>query len=733
MIVEMRGARILAALAAFLAAAGLVLDWVVGPALAVLAVFVLGVVWGGTVALVATVVLVALPVLVGAAASLAAWAYYALALLLAAGMGQEIGRRLRKIELRQRRLRSNMRAVMRAAQRATRFQDPEELIARVPRLFEQGPARATCVVEFVGDEIRVVSGACNPLPWKELVHEALREGQPAYQEEGPDRAVLVVPMCGGRLFVLEAVAPLDEDERGLVNAFVDVVCLVRQKLIESREAEQFGRLMTALASSRSLKEASEKVIQLLIPLLGASSGAVMIFRQGRFEPLAMVGRIPPEEEALLLSGLPAGWGAIWRSYIQRHPLFIEDYGRFDLRVEEVYQAGIRSLVFVPVSGERRARIVLVMQDERVRTWSEEDRNVLALVARGLGLMAEQFLVRERMDALLRLEREVLGSFIDEAYETLMRYAVRLVPGAEAGSLLVRTDDGRFVYAAALGYDLESLREVAFSLEDVRDAWYNAGEEKWAQGEPRIVSTVEQDIATMSYKTAPVEVIDQAGRVREIKADLCFPIVYQGEVLAVMNLDSFSDPEAFDDESVEAARIFAQQTALLLHEQHYRKLLERAAHTDPLTGLHNRRAFDEDLVTLWKSAQRYGYPLALLVMDLSGFKQINDRFGHAAGDQVLQEVARILNTHTRNGDRIYRWGGDEFAVLLPHTGLAGAVRAARRYAAAIERVCLEDHCVHANIGAASFPEDAQKPEELLKLADSRMYQAKAAGLVVEPRE
>ncbi len=70
---------------------------------------------------------------------------------------------------------------------------------------------------------------------------------------------------------------------------------------------------------------------------------------------------------------------------------------------------------MPVSGERRARIVLVMQDERVRTWSEEDRNVLALVARGLGLMAEQFLVRERMDALLRLEREVLGSFIDEAY------------------------------------------------------------------------------------------------------------------------------------------------------------------------------------------------------------------------------------------------------------------------------------------------------------------------------
>ncbi|WP_457628258.1 GAF domain-containing protein [Oceanithermus sp.] len=126
-------------------------------------------------------------------------------------------------------------------------------------------------------------------------------------------------------------------------------------------------------------------------------------------------RFRPKRRRSCFPGFRRGGGAIWRSYIQRSPLFIEDYGRFDLRVEEVYQAGIRSLVFVPVSGERRARIVLVMQDERVRTWSEEDRNVLALVARGLGLMAEQFLVRERMDALLRLEREVLGSFIDEAY------------------------------------------------------------------------------------------------------------------------------------------------------------------------------------------------------------------------------------------------------------------------------------------------------------------------------
>ncbi len=94
---------------------------------------------------------------------------------------------------------------------------------------------------------------------------------------------------------------------------------------------------------------------------------------------------------------------------------------------------------------------------------------------------------------------------------------------------------------------------------------------------------------------------------------------------------------------------------------------------------------------------------------------------------------MLTTLVRNGDHVYRWGGDEFAVLLPHTSLSGAVQAAKRYASAIEKVCLEGHCIRANVGAAAFPEDASNPEELLILADSRMYQAKAAGLVVEPRD
>jgi len=630
------------------------------------------------------------------------------------------------------RLRSSFQAVLSASQKAISSEDPNEPLQHFRRFLEESFAGKVELLSLHDGRIVSEEGTCGSGNW--LPHQLRALEMRRVVDLGIDgrHHRYLAPLCTQNLLCIETEQPLDPDEQVLIESFADLICLVRKRLQESRDAKQFGYLMTALASSDSLSEASEKVIQLLLPVLNASSGLVVIFRGGWFETLAMVGNIPESERKLLESGLPAGWGGIWRSYIQRRPLFVDDYGTFDLKVDSIYEAGIRSVAFLPVAGERRGRIVLVVQDHKPRTWSEADRDFLANVARALGLMAEQFLTRERMNALLRLEREVFGSSVEQAYDILLDFAVRLVPGGEAGSLLVRTSEDEFRYTSAVGYDQEELREIRYSLAGVRDQWYGAGDGAWQRGEPRILSAVERDIAEASYKTAPIEVIDQAGRVREIKANLCLPIVYQREVLALLNIDSFSDPEAFDVESIESARFFAQQAALLLHEQHLRNLLERAAGTDPLTGLANRRAFEQDLQDAWQAAERYGYSLAVLIMDLSHFKEINDRYGHAAGDEVLVRVGRVMREHSRHGDGVYRWGGDEFAVLMPHTNLLGAVRAAERYAHAIEQVCVKDVCVGVNIGAASLPEDTRNPAELVKLADARMYQAKRAGLIVEPR-
>src|SRR5690606_15114413 len=130
-----------------------------------------------------------------------------------------------------------------------------------------------------------------------------------------------------------------------------------------------------------------------------------------------------------------------------------------------------------------------------------------------------------------------------------------------------------------------------------------------------------------------------------------------------------------------------------------------------------------------NAQRYDAPFALLVMDLVGFKRINDVYGHAAGDEALIAVAGALGSVTRAGDVVYRWGGDEFAALAMQAGIDEATNAARRFADAVRGVVVRGEPVRVNIGVAVFDADAGDLDELMRVADRRMYRAKLAGEAV----
>jgi diguanylate cyclase (GGDEF)-like protein len=111
-----------------------------------------------------------------------------------------------------------------------------------------------------------------------------------------------------------------------------------------------------------------------------------------------------------------------------------------------------------------------------------------------------------------------------------------------------------------------------------------------------------------------------------------------------------------------------------------------ARLDPLTGLRNRRAFDEALATLVRRSRERDMPLTMILCDLDGLKQINDRFGHLGGDDCLRTVSKAMRTVLRDDDRVYRWGGDEFAVLLPDCDRKGAVAIAERLAEAVAGHC-----------------------------------------------
>jgi diguanylate cyclase (GGDEF)-like protein len=170
-----------------------------------------------------------------------------------------------------------------------------------------------------------------------------------------------------------------------------------------------------------------------------------------------------------------------------------------------------------------------------------------------------------------------------------------------------------------------------------------------------------------------------------------------------------------------------------------KLAEQAI-TDELTGLKNRRAFDERLAEEFRRAQRYADPVSLIMVDLDHFKRVNDQYGHPFGDVVLRGAAEAIRSSTRDPDIPARYGGEEFAVILPKTHLQGALAVAERIwknlgareyplpAQAPEGAGAAGPLrVTASIGLAFYPsKDISSPELLLRFADEALYQAKRAG-------
>ncbi len=164
-----------------------------------------------------------------------------------------------------------------------------------------------------------------------------------------------------------------------------------------------------------------------------------------------------------------------------------------------------------------------------------------------------------------------------------------------------------------------------------------------------------------------------------------------------------------------------------------KSLEELAVTDPLTGLYNRRRFDEALRWECQRAARSGSHSSLLVADLRGLKRVNDRLGHQAGDALLRTTASAIRSTVRTTDLAFRIGGDEFAVILPDTHSGGAALVAQAMVQEVERAVVrighEEVSPRLTVGTATCPQDGTTPGQLALAADLAMYRARDAGRAV----
>jgi len=226
-------------------------------------------------------------------------------------------------------------------------------------------------------------------------------------------------------------------------------------------------------------------------------------------------------------------------------------------------------------------------------------------------------------------------------------------------------------------------------------------------------------------------------VKGAKSQITIPLIIAEEVEGMLNIES-EKLAAFSLEDQKALLALAEQAAVAIEKAKVLANTQYLAITDDLTGLYNHRFFKQKIREEITRARRFGSELTLLMLDMDDFKKINDTCGHPAGDRVLKEVAAIIRNTVRETDIPFRYGGEEFSVLLPQTGSQGAMEVAERLRQAIEAFsfpCSAGIVIQTtvSIGIATFPNDAANWSELVTIADSAMYRAKLEGKNTTCRE
>jgi diguanylate cyclase (GGDEF)-like protein len=561
-------------------------------------------------------------------------------------------------------------------------------------------------------------------------------------------------------FDTACIAPLldgDSDPLGILGVYHDkphpwaedeletMAALATQASVAIKGARNYAQLATWTAQLQSIQQLGTRLNRLtsvheignaiateLRQLIDYHNVRVYRVREAdrALVPVAMLGRVGEyvdETPELLL----VQWGVGITGWVAEHRMAQRlDDADADPRTNTI--AGTdpeldESMLLAPMLFEDEVLGVLVLSKLGLRQFRADDLRLLEIyanfAAQAMANADATEQLREKSGALeqkvrgqrelLRLTESILTTFeVPTLLETIAERLGDMVVSDNVSIELMDVDRGVLVPMSARGLDAE---------------WFL---QPWAPGERGVATwVVEHNQPQLIIDEYDDDRVVLRGDDRAHGSLMCVPLRNRTGAIGVLTMERLGEGRVFTEDEFELVQLFAAQVSIGLQNAEALSAVERRAQTDVLTGLLNHGTFGEQMGNLIDSGETF----SLVMLDLDHFGAVNNGLGHQAGDRLLRQVAEAIVAASRDSDAVFRYGGDEFAVLLPRTGGEDVGPIAERVRAAVASVVGPGshwrgraRALEASAGTSSYPVDGATAEEVLLAADRACFVAKRTG-------
>jgi len=512
--------------------------------------------------------------------------------------------------------------------------------------------------------------------------------------------------------------------KGDMGFFKDAQSVATDKVLSELDRIQRERPKRAIEQVFSLDQSLSRTLELCSRMFNAHLCALYLFDRANPQTLELrsftsVANVEPRQT---VSATSSPFGIVLRDLVHIAVPNIPKH-----QVLSYYQGrhGVRSIMCAPVFFDDEPLGVLLADSLEEGAFEREQARALSLVSTQIadtivGARTNEQLQSEREDfaAYYDLSKKLSASLNMEAIFSILLDSTKDVVPFNAAALVIKDElSDRIMLKAVRGIELD-MPDMELSPEDSLVNW--AMEHARTLYVPRLANL-------QQGKRTPL--LSEKVKVKGMSSVLIIPLLVKNQPMGALMLAARAH-DAFSTYHQRLLEALVNQAAVSFSNAQLFTKLERMAVLDGLTGLYNHRYFQEQLERELARAERAGSSLALVIMDIDHFKQVNDTYGHPTGDVVLKHISAIVKGAIRNIDLAARYGGEEFAIVLPEADMSGAAGFAERLRREVEAKTAHTDFgalgVTVSLGVSAYPEFGRKRSELIDFADKALYHAKRLG-------